>query len=334
MTDVALFRWGLVGASDIADTRVIPAIRALGQRISAVSSGSGYHADDFAARNGIPSVHTDLAELLARDDIDGVYISSVNERHLDQAKAAATAGKHVLCEKPIAVTVSDASAMTDFCRDRGVTLAINHHLPAMETHRKIRELVASGAIGRPLSVAIRNTGLLPEHLAGWRLGSGPGAGIVLDIATHDASVTEHLLGLRPVEVAAVTVAHGERPSESADTSVAVVRYENDVIASFHDSYATPFARSLAEVHGTAGSIRAPEIMTPDPIGEVSLVDARGERRVDVEDRGNAYERTIRAFVAASGGEGAPIVDGETATRALSVATAIQTSSRSGERVRL
>ncbi|GAA1061103.1 Gfo/Idh/MocA family protein [Agromyces bracchium] len=334
MSDVASFRWGLIGASDIAETRVIPAIRALSEEISAVASGAGSHAEAFAARNAIPAVHTSLEEMLARDNVDGVYVSSVNERHLDQVKASAAAGKHVLCEKPIAVSVAEAHAMTEFCRGREVILAINHHLPAMGTHRKIRELVANGAIGRPLSVAVRNTGLLPDRLAGWRLGKGPGAGVVLDIATHDASVTENLLGLRPLEVAAMTVAHGDRPSDSADTSVALIRYENDVIASFHDSYATPFARSLVELHGTEGSIRAPEIMTPDPIGEVFLVDARGERRIDVEDRGNAYERTIRAFVAATAGEGAPLVDGEMATRALAVAAAIGESSRSGERVRL
>lgn len=333
MTDISSFRWGLVGASDIAATRLIPAMRALGQQVSAVSSSAGPHARAFAETHGIAAVHSDLRDMLARDDVDGVYVSSVNEAHHDQVLAAAQAGVHVLCEKPVAVSVPDATEMADACDAAGVVLAVNHHLPAMGTHRMIKDLVAEGAVGRVLSVAIRHTGLLPARLAGWRLDERPGGGVVLDIATHDASTVDAFLGTVPTEVTAIVTAHGERPSSSPDSSLAVLRY-GDVLASFHDSFATPFTPSLVEVHGTEGSIRAPEIMTPDPIGEVYLSDSRGERLIEVVDRGNAYERTIRHFVRATRGDGEPIVDGRAGIRALAVAVGIQDSARSGQRVEL
>ncbi|MFJ5956625.1 Gfo/Idh/MocA family protein [Paenarthrobacter sp. NPDC092416] len=332
MSDTPNLRWGFVGASDIAATRIIPTVRSLGHRIVSLSSRTLDHAHDFAARYDINHVAASVDDLVSRNDIDAVYISSTNDRHLDQVLAAAQAGKHVLCEKPLAVTVSDAKTMVAACQAAGVVLAVNHHLPAMGTHRRIRELVSNGAVGRPLSVAVRHTGLLPERLAGWRLGAGPGAGVVLDIATHDASAVNAILGRVALETSAITVNQGNRLSLTADTSVAVARYEGDVVAHFHDSYSTPFAESLLEVHGTLGSIRAPRIMNADPIGEVILIDEKGETTIDVADRRSAYEYTLDRFTLAVAGGGLPVVDGAGGVRALSLAIAISEAALSGRRI--
>lgn len=89
--------WGLIGASDIAATRVIGAIRTSGGNAVGVFSGSADRARDFAASHGLASATTDLDELLA-GDINAVYISSTNDKHFDQATRALKAGKHVLCE--------------------------------------------------------------------------------------------------------------------------------------------------------------------------------------------------------------------------------------------
>jgi len=104
-------RWGLIGGSDIAATRMIPAMRQLGQPISAVTSSSLARAEVFAAANDIPAAARDVDDLLGRDDVDAVYISSVNQLHGPHTMAASAAGKHVkhvLCEKPVALDLPQA----------------------------------------------------------------------------------------------------------------------------------------------------------------------------------------------------------------------------------
>ena len=156
-------RWGLIGASDIAETRMVPAMRRLGHDVVAVASASVDRATAFANRNGIRASGL-VADVVARDDIDAVYVSSTNEHHRAQTELAAAAGKHVLCEKPLALSVEDGRAMVEACERAGVTLATNHHLPGAGTHRTIRSLVAGGAVGRVLAVRVFHAVMLPERL--------------------------------------------------------------------------------------------------------------------------------------------------------------------------
>src|SRR5207344_2976655 len=111
---------------------------------------------------------------------------------------ASAAGKHVLCEKPLALSVDDGRAMLAACERAGVILATNHHLPGSGIHRTIRRLVADGAVGRVLAV------MLPERLqGGWRLGSRAGGGVAMDITCHDAAILNPLLGALPADAVAL-----------------------------------------------------------------------------------------------------------------------------------
>ena len=114
-----MIRWGLIGGSDIAATRTIPAMRAAGQLPVAVASSSLPRAEQFASAHQIEEAFADADDLLARDDIDAVYISSLNRLHAPHTLAAAAAGKHVLCEKPVAVNLADADEMVRAASARG-----------------------------------------------------------------------------------------------------------------------------------------------------------------------------------------------------------------------
>ena len=102
--------WGLIGASTIASQWVIGAIRANGGVIHSVMSSSRERGVEYAARHGIPASDLSVEGLLARPGVEAVYVSTTNELHLEQALACLAAGKHVLCEKPLALTVADANA--------------------------------------------------------------------------------------------------------------------------------------------------------------------------------------------------------------------------------
>jgi 1,5-anhydro-D-fructose reductase (1,5-anhydro-D-mannitol-forming) len=324
-------RWGLVGASDIAATRQVPAMRAVGHVVAGVCSGSAARAADYAMRHDIP-VATDELDRLLGADIDAVYISSRNGEHAAQAQAAAAAGKHVLCEKPLATTLADAQKTVDACAAAGVVLAVNHHLPGAGTHRRVRELVAAGAIGRPLSAAIRHAVLLPERLRGWRLSDEPGAGVILDITVHDASVLNPLVGAPALEVSALAVRQGEWDAGSEDAAMVAIRYAGEVLAQTHDAFTSAYTPTRLEVHGDAGSILAHGVMTQDPVGQIYLTNSAGEREIEVTDRRDLYEIALTDFASAVHGSGRPSVTGAEGLAAYAVAQAALESSRSGRAV--
>jgi 1,5-anhydro-D-fructose reductase (1,5-anhydro-D-mannitol-forming) len=333
MPRVSGLRWGLIGASDIAETRMLSAMRRVGDVPVGVYSRSQSRGAEFARRNGIEYSTTQLRELVRRADVDCVYVSSVNDQHEEQVSAAARAGKHILCEKPMSCDLASARRMVTACYHAGVRLAVNHHLPAAGTHKAIRQLVLEGAIGRPLAVNIRHATLLLERLRGWRLrGDVAGSGVILDLTCHDASVANAILGGSPQEVVAIAVQQGPWAAAHVDDAcISVLRYPGNVIAHFHDSFTSPFTETYVEVHGDEGYVYAPGVMTPEPIGQVFLTDSSGTREVHVPDRRHTYDVTLVAFREAVLGRGSPIVDGKAGFAALAAAIAVETSAHTGAR---
>ena len=168
-------RWGLIGASTIAAEHMIEAFRANGGQAVAVMSTNAERAESYARKHGVAHATTSLKELVESPDVDAVYVSTTNELHHDQVFAAAAAGKHVLCEKPLALTLGDARAMVAECRARGVVMGTNHHLRNAATHRAMRDAIKQGRIGKPLFARVFHSVYLPPHLQGWRI-ERPGAG--------------------------------------------------------------------------------------------------------------------------------------------------------------
>ncbi len=326
-------RWGLIGASDIAATRVIPAMRRLGHQIAGVWSNTGEHATEYARQHQIPYSTFSIDHLVSRTDIDAVYVSTVNRTHYAHTLSAAAAGKHVLCEKPVAMNLTDAWAMVRACEAAGVVFGVNHHLPCAATHREIRRLVAAGAVGQPLSVRVFHAVLLPERLATWRLTDPAGGGVPLDITVHDAAVINRLLG-EPLSAVALGVRQGPWDAAVDDAIMSALQYEGDVLVQTHDAFTVRYAGTGLEVHGTEGSIFGRDVMTQDPVGSVVLRDSSGERELDIPGRRDLYEVALEAFANAVEEKAEPAVTGVDGVRALAVALAVQEAARSGGRVRI
>lgn len=138
------FTIGLVGASNIAMTRMLPAFAALGIAVLGPYDNEPRRFR-YWADSGVEGQTTNLDQLLA-SDIDAVYISTRNDQHLAEAVAAAEAGKHILVEKPMSLSVADAQTMIEAANRKGVVLAVNHHLPGSPLHATARRLVAEGRI--------------------------------------------------------------------------------------------------------------------------------------------------------------------------------------------
>ncbi|MEM9248556.1 MAG: Gfo/Idh/MocA family oxidoreductase, partial [Pseudomonadota bacterium] len=162
---------------------MIGAIRAsTGNTVSAVLSSDAARGAAYAERHGIGRAETDLDTLLADESLGAVYISTTNEKHFAQAMAAIAAGKHVLCEKPLAMTLAEACGMVRAAADAGVVFATNHHLRNAGSHLKIRELIAAGRVGEVQAIRVAHAVHLPPHLQGWRIDNpAAGGGVIPDI---------------------------------------------------------------------------------------------------------------------------------------------------------
>jgi 1,5-anhydro-D-fructose reductase (1,5-anhydro-D-mannitol-forming) len=325
-------RWGLIGASTIAREWVIGAIRAAGGEVAAVMSGDAGRARAYADENSIPEATTDLDALLS--GVDAVYISTTNELHHAQTLAAARAGRHVLCEKPLALTLDDAREMVGTCAAAGVVMGTNHHLRYAATHRALRAAIQDGRIGRPLFARVFHAVHLPAHLQGWRIATPKaGAGVVMDITVHDADTLRFVLDDEPVEVTAMTQGGGMAAPGIEDGVMGVVRFRSGLLAQFHDAFTTKYATTGFEVHGTDGSLVATDCMSQRPVGEVLLRTASGEEMLPL-DHENLYERALRAFHAAIRGEGRPSATGEDGVRSMALALAARESAASGSKARV
>ncbi len=325
-------RWGLIGASTIASQHMIGAIRAQsGHEIVSVLSSSDQRGKKFAASHQIGASTTSLDELLAGGDIDAVYISTTNEKHLPQALAAIKAGKHVLCEKPLAMNVKDALSMVRAAEDAGLVFATNHHLRNAGSHLKIKQLIGSGEVGEVLSVRIFHAVYLPDFLQGWRINNAAaGGGVIADIVVHDADTTRFYLEEDPKEVVAIKLS-GSMGQGVEDSVMSVWTMPSGIMVQTHESFTHPYAGTGIEVHGTKASIVARNVMTQAPVGEIELRDQDGVRPVSFSDH-DLYVRSMGLFAGAVSGVGQPSATGIDGVKSLAVAMAVNQSAVSGARV--
>jgi 1,5-anhydro-D-fructose reductase (1,5-anhydro-D-mannitol-forming) len=321
--------WGLIGASTIAAEHMINAIRTNGGEVVAAMSTNGDRAAKYARLHGIAHATTRLEDLVGSKDVDAVYISTTNELHCGQVFAAAAAGKHVLCEKPLALTLADARAMVAECRNRGVVMGTNHHLRNAATHRAMREAIKRGRIGKPLFARVFHSVYLPAHLQGWRLERPEaGGGAMLDITVHDADTLRFVLDDEPTSVIAMTSQGGMSRRGLEDGAMGVIRFSSGLLAQFHDGFTTKYATTGFEVHGDAGSLIGRDCMTQAPKGDVLLRTSAGEEALKL-DHENLYVRSIHLFHEAVEGRGAPSATGEDGVKSLSIAVSALDAARSG-----
>jgi 1,5-anhydro-D-fructose reductase (1,5-anhydro-D-mannitol-forming) len=327
-------KWGLIGASDIAKTRMIEAITLAGDEVLGVMSSSSERAEAFSLASNLERSTNSLDELLSWD-VDAVYISTTNELHAGQAIAATRAGKHVLSEKPMALSIADAQAMIESARDNNVILAVNHHLRCAKSHQAIRDIIDSGEIGTVMSVQVNHAVSLPERLRGWRLtDSAKGPGVVLDITVHNIDLVRFLLAEDLVSVSATTSNRGFGLDGVPDESLCTFVSQSGVLVSTHESFNVPFSTTSVEVFGSAGTILATGVLTQDPVGEVTVRTAAGMRSVDLGSPENLYLRLLQSFGKAVAGEGKPASDGNDGLHSMAGALAAQLSSNEGRVVGL
>ena len=323
--------WALFGASTIASQYMLDAFRAQPDgAVDWVVSGDADHARRYAEAHGIAHATTDPAEALADPRVDAVYISSTNEKHHPQALQAIAAGKHVLCEKPLAMTEDEAREMIDAARDAGVSLGVNHHLRCAGSHRAMRDLIADGTLGRILSVRVFHAVHLPEHLRGWRLDNPEaGGGVIPDITVHNADTVRFLLGESPVSVTAEMASTGIGQGVE-DSAMSVWTMPSGAMVFSHESFSHPHSETGLELHGTTGRLIARNVLTQNPVGTLELTTDEGTRDVPF-DTTNLYVTCVKEFLETTQGATTGAATGHDGLRSLEVALAVRRAARTGQR---
>jgi predicted dehydrogenase len=245
---------GLVGCGFWGTTVHLPSLTANPRaRVVAVASRSSESASHAARTFGIPSWYTDYRQLLENPEVDVVDICTPNGLHAEIAIAAAQAGKHIICIKPLATGLAQADAMLDAARRAHVQLFYaenNLFIPALQ---RAREVIDEGALGKVFRVRA-SEGIPGPHAAWFHDQAAAGGGCVLDMAVHSLAFLRYIAGAEASRIYAEldTFVH-EPPAE--DTAVLTVRFANGVIGLAEDSWSTVGEMdSRFEVYGTQGRI--------------------------------------------------------------------------------
>jgi predicted dehydrogenase len=249
-------RIGLAGAGWISRTYAAALARVPDARLAAVWSRSAERAQRFAAECGC-AVATDRVEQLFAH-VDVVCVNSPNFLHAEHAIAAARAGKHVIVEKPLAVSMEEGRAIVRACADAGVGLAYAEELPFAPKFERVRELLASGALGGPLYVTQREAHAGP-YSPWFFTREEAGGGVLMDMACHGIECVRWVLGKPPVRSVAARLArlrHAERgPLE--DHAVLHLEFDGGVGALVEASWALEGGmQSRLEVWGARGYVEA------------------------------------------------------------------------------
>ena len=301
-------RWGLVGAGDIARKRVAPALRDLpNTEFVSVSRSRAGLAESFAAEFGAPKWFGDWHEQIMDEEIDAVYLATPVNVHAEQTIAAAEAGKHVLCEKPMALTVRECDEMIAACRANNVKLGIAYYRRFYPVIDRVKQIIASGEIGR-ISFAQINAfeyfDPAPDHPRRWfvekeKSGGGP----MIDFGCHRIEVFANLLG--PVRRLRSIVSNDVFGRGVEDTASAIFQFDSGACASLTVTHATTDAQDTLDVYGTNGSIHIPVLN----MGEMTIKTGDVMRNESHPPTANFHEPLIEDFADAVLLDREPAVDG-------------------------
>jgi predicted dehydrogenase len=302
-------RWGLIGAGDIVRRRVAEALReCTGCSLVAISRARADLAGTFAQEIGARRAHAHWRDLVADPEIDAVYVATPVCLHAEQTIAAAEAGKHVLCEKPMAMDTGECDRMIAACRAAGVTLGIAYYRRFYPIVTRVGQIVESGEIGTPVfaqMTAFEPFNPRPGEPRAWLLDrSQAGGGPMADFGCHRLEVLLHLLGpVRRVTSLVSTVAFQR---EVEDTAAALLQFERGATGMLAVTHAAADRQDTFDLFGTRGRIHIASLNSGNMIVTIGGVE-RAEAHPPAP---NGHRPLVEDFVDAVRTARAPAVDGQ------------------------
>ncbi len=286
---MSILRWGILGCGNVAEHKGGPPLYTVDDsELIAVMRRDRSEAESFAERHGAKKYYTDIDKLLSDDDINAIYIATPPYLHCNQTIRAAQSGKHVLCEKPMAMNVEECQQMIDACENAGVALMVayyRNHYPNIE---KMKYLMDDGRIGDVVLARVSCTSYYNPNLAdlkNWRIDPKiSGGGVLMDIGSHRISLLEYLMGeIETVSGIAETV-KSDLPVD--DSAIFTLRFVNGTHAVANINWNVGVSNDSVEVLGTEGSLKS----TPLNSGNLTIQN-KSEGIVDMSQVPLPYTHT-------------------------------------------
>ena len=327
-------RWGIIGAGDIARKQTGPAIRELpGADLHAVACRALPRARAVADELGAVKAYDSAEALLADPEIEAVSISTPVYLHARQTIAAARAGKHVLVEKPMAMSTVECRTMIDACERHGVQLMVCYYQRFNARHQHARALVQQGAIGRVTFAETRQGSLRPPNPGDWKQDPAQaGGGAMMDLAVHGIDTLRFVLGEVRAVSAVIETAVFDYPVD--DTATVLLHFENGaqgvVRAAFTVASVEPESFASLELSGTGGRIWTWPLWSKDSGGVFRLLTPDGEQPFSIHQP--THPALIRAFEESVRHHRESPVPGSEGLRGMAVVEAAYQSARTGRTV--
>jgi len=314
--------------------------------LAALTDADPARLRQVAEKYGVARATTDLAELLSWDDVQVVYIGTPVYLHAEQAIAAAKAGKHILCEKPLALTASDCRRVMAAAEASGVKLAVGYMMRFHALHRRLKEIMDAGDLGQPVLARANFTCWYPEIPGAWRQDPKKGGGGALpDLATHCIDLLRWFLGeVKSVCAYADTITF-TYPVD--DIATMILKFASGAHGVVEACFNIPDAASqyILEVYGTKGSVIADHTLGQASAGgnvTAYLVDqpggynaaqagARGIARKIEAAPVNMYQAEVEHLLDCIEQNCEPMNSSAEATRVQQIVEAAYQSSRTGKR---
>ena len=252
-----VLNWGLLSTARINRALIPPLLASKRSHLLAVGSRSQETANAYAKEKKIARAYGSYEALLADPDIDVIYNPLTNQLHAEWTIKAVEAGKHVLCEKPLALTVDEVDAVKAAAQKHGrivmEAFMYRHHAQTL----KVQELVKSGSLG-DLKLIRGSFSFVLTHEGDVRLKPELGGGSIWDVGCYPISYTRSVLGQEPLEVFGWQVT-GKTGID--DTFVGQMRFKGDIHAQFDSSFVIPF-HAFMEIVGSEGTLSIPHPFKP------------------------------------------------------------------------
>jgi 1,5-anhydro-D-fructose reductase (1,5-anhydro-D-mannitol-forming) len=308
--------WGIIGTRGYAAKSAAPGVNASKRgELLAVLGRDPDRTSQFASEHGVDFAATELDEFLATPGLDAVWVVSPTFLHHPQGMAALKAGKHVLLEKPLATTATEAWELVETARETEALLATGYQGRYVPGHQAMKKLIADGTIGDVTAArsyyGVHRDGPPPE----WRQHRTEARwGALADIGTHHLDLLRMLLG-EVVDAHGLTGRH--LGFETDDVAAAALRFESGVLATLTATVNVWRMATRIEVHGTKGGLVALDT-NPAGAGTVTLLTEDGERDVTGERPTSVWAAQVDAIEAAAGGEDAGYATGEDGARNIEI----------------
>jgi 1,5-anhydro-D-fructose reductase (1,5-anhydro-D-mannitol-forming) len=316
--------WGVIGIGNIVRSTMAPAIVAEPEcdLVAGVSRDQG-RAEDFAREFGARFAYTAYEEMLANPEVDAIFIATPNAFHAEQVIAAAGAGKHVFCDKPLGNTVADASRALEACSSAGVKLGINFHNRHLPWVQDVSRLIAVGAIGDVRVVQVQvSSG--PRHYENWRaVPEIAGLGSVHNVGVHGLDFLRVILSSDPVEVMAM-FDKGPETGEVEMLAMITMRFGNGALVHYDADETIRDPLNDIVIYGSAGRIVGRSFTRSRSDGELSVLTEDGET-VTQYPAPEAHRLSLAAFAHAVLNDQEPNASGLDGLRSAQVCEAISRS---------